>query len=160
MGSSAQNSSGVHWCRHRGQFQGSSGERSEGSGESLGGGSWVSHCPSQKFDLKIAASTSIQRPGSISQNAMAVFVGCRTMTFPAAPCNKNQEGTSFTSIEMFHTRMLHTHMNTYIRAHTHIHTHIYIYMYTYTLLGPRVVRQNLAKTKFKEHFFLLRFCDY
>ena len=34
------------------------------------------------------AGTSIQRPGSISQNVIAVFVGCRTMTFPAAPCTR------------------------------------------------------------------------
>ena len=34
MGSSAQNSSGVHWCRRRGGVQQGSGE---GSGEGLGG---------------------------------------------------------------------------------------------------------------------------
>ena len=37
MGSSAQNSSGVHWCRAAGQVQRGSGEGSEGSGEGLGG---------------------------------------------------------------------------------------------------------------------------
>ena len=36
---------------------------------------------------EIEAGTSIQRPGSISQNVIAVFVGCRTMTSPAAPCS-------------------------------------------------------------------------
>ena len=50
------------------------------------GGSWVSHIPSRKLDMNIEAGTSIQRPRSISQNVIAVFVGCRTMTFPAAPC--------------------------------------------------------------------------
>jgi len=53
--------------------------------ENRHGGSWVSHSPSQKLDMKIEAGTSIQRPGSISQNVIAVFVGCRTMTFPAGP---------------------------------------------------------------------------
>ena len=37
---------------------------------------------------EIEAGTSIQRPGSISQNVTAVFVACTTMTFPAAPCLK------------------------------------------------------------------------
>ena len=32
------------------------------------------------------AGTLTRRPKSISQNVIAVFVGCRTMTFPAAPC--------------------------------------------------------------------------
>ena len=92
------------------------------------GGSWVSHCPSQKFDMKIEAGTSVQRPGSISQNVIAVFVGCRTMTFPAAPCNENHEGTSFTSIEMFHT---HTHPRTHTHTHVHTHMHTYTCIHTY-----------------------------
>ena len=50
------------------------------------GGSWVCHIPSQKVVMKNEAGTSIQRPRSISQNVIDVFVGCRTMTFPAAPC--------------------------------------------------------------------------
>ena len=37
MGSSAQNSSGVHWCRRRVRRQRGSGKSSEGSGEGLGG---------------------------------------------------------------------------------------------------------------------------
>ena len=44
----------------------------------------TSHC--RKGTWNEAGSTSIQRPGSISQNVIAVFVGCRTMTVPAAPC--------------------------------------------------------------------------
>ena len=38
MGSSAQNSSGVHWCKRRVRFNEGSGEGfEEGSGEGLGG---------------------------------------------------------------------------------------------------------------------------
>ena len=60
---------------------------------------------------KPQAGTSIQRPGSISQNFIAVFVGCRTMTFPAAHCTEMYPGKlnsngSFTSVQTFHT---HTH---------------------------------------------------
>ena len=60
---------------------------------------------------KPQAGTSIQRPGSISQNFIAVFVGCKTMTFPAAPCTEMYPGKfnwkgSFTSVQTFHT---HTH---------------------------------------------------
>ena len=40
----------------------------------------------KKVVMKNEAGTSIQRPRSISQNVRDVFVGCRTMTFPAAPC--------------------------------------------------------------------------
>ena len=46
-------------------------------------GTWLSRLPLMG---KLIAGTSIQRPRSISQNVIAVFVGCRTMTFPAAPC--------------------------------------------------------------------------
>ena len=41
---------------------------------------------SEIYMEKMKAGTSIQRPRSISQNVIAVLVGCRTMTFPAAPC--------------------------------------------------------------------------
>ena len=60
-------------------------------------GTWLSRLP---LTIIGNAGTSIQRPRSISQNVIAVFVGCRTMTFPAAPCkhiSKTRRNKSETS---------------------------------------------------------------
>ena len=69
------------------------------------------------------AGTSIQRPRSISQNVIAVFVGCRTVTLPAAPCIYRYR--RFTSVQMFHAHThtlwdtLHATLETSSLAHTH-----------------------------------------
>ena len=68
------------------------------------------------------AGTSIQRPGSISQNVIAIFVGCRTMTFPAAPCKTEmQQVRSFTSLQI-----VHTHPQMYIYMCVYIYLNLYM----------------------------------
>ena len=69
--------------------------------------------------MKIEAGTSIQRPGSISQNVIAVFVGCRTMTFPAAPCKLERKSKFYIFTGETHT---HTHLLTHSLRLTHTHT--------------------------------------
>ena len=56
----------------------------------------------------IEAGTSIQRPGSISQNVIAVFIGCRTMAFPAAPCVIRKEGREREKFYIY-SDVTHTH---------------------------------------------------
>ena len=61
------------------------------------------------------AGTSIQRPGSISQNVIAISVGCRTMTFPAAPCIRFKKGED--------RRKKKREVLNLFRCYTHTHTH-------------------------------------
>ena len=59
------------------------------------------------------------RPKSIPRNVIAVFAGCRTMTFPAAPC--------VIKVKSFVIRVCaHTHPHTHTHTITHTQRHTYI----------------------------------
>ena len=115
------------------------------------GGSWVSHCPPQKFDMKIEASTSIQRPGSISQKCHSRLRWLQNLWHSLQPpATKKNQGTSFTSIEMFLSLSLsHTHTHTLTSLTlTHTCTHIGIHMRAHTHIQQQI--QNCI-TKYRRY---------
>ena len=82
----------------------------------------------------VSTGTLTWRPKSISQNVMAVFVGCRTMTFPAAPC----------IMELNHLLKRRTHTHSYTHQKPMKTKHLPCPTHSPSALGPLRILEHIG----------------